>query len=64
VQDSHYVLNTIQGPFRNYERDFLNLLENIRSRESVEEVLSSPELAKHLAKLDKRFEERLKKVED
>jgi len=30
----------------------------------VEEGLSNPELAKELAKLDKKFEERLKKVED
>lgn len=27
VQDAHYVLNTIQGPFRNYETEYLELIE-------------------------------------
>lgn len=58
------MLNTIQGPFRNYERDFIGTIERIKNKASVEEGLSNPELAKELAKLDKKFEERLKKVED
>jgi len=57
-------LNTIQGPFRNYERDFNKCVERIKNKSSVEEGLSNPELAKELAKLDIKFEERLKKVED
>lgn len=64
VQDSPLILNTVQGPFKNFEKSFIRLIEKIRNKSSVEEALSNPELAKDLAKLDRNFEDRLRKIED